>query len=178
MIYFEVLVNSAYFEQIFDQTSKNIQEQYGNMCCNSLIAWSFFGHFLDLAMAIATTITYWGDDWANGGNHVAGYNIYVISIIMIVVHILEILIQCCVKDTYQVNPFYDNPKSFYTGFIFTILYLLRFGVLIGTSFPNIYMDAPEDEQAPTIFSILLTLTGIMVIVGRSHLSWKYQNENN
>ena len=148
------------------------------MCCASFIA-VYLGSLLwELALAIVITICYGVGDWVNGGNHVAGYNIYVISIIMIVVHVLEILIQCCVKDTYQVNPFYDNPKSFYTGFIFTILYLLRFGVLIGTSFPNIYMDAPEDEQAPTIFSILLTLTGIMVIVGRSHLSWKYQNENN
>ena len=145
------------------------------MYCATFIAWYLIGHFCDLAMAIATTIAYWVGDWGNGVNHIAGYTIYIISIIMIGLHVLEILIQFWVKDTNQFNPFYDNPRSLYTGFIFTMIHLLKFAVLTGTTFANIYLDAPEEKQGPTIFSVFLTLSGIMVIMGRSGLLWKYQN---
>ena len=101
---------------------------------------------LDWTMSIITinVCAYEPDGCVNQG---VTEGLRVIAILTIVVHVLEITIQCFVKDgeAFNYNPPTFNPKSFWTAVSFTIIHLIKFIVVCAAIIPNVKPSVVDDE---------------------------------
>ena len=86
------------------------------------------------------------------------------------VHVLEVIIQCCIqgglgRDTPEDNQF--NPKSFWSGIFFTVLHFIKLLVLCAIILPNLKYPQETCDNTIIFFSILFVLVTFFVIVIRA-----------
>ena len=86
------------------------------------------------------------------------------------VHVLEVIIQCCIqgglgRDTPEDNQF--NPKSFWAGIFCTFLHLVKLIVICAVILPNLKYPQETCDNTIIFFSILFVLVTLFVIVCRA-----------
>ena len=85
-------------------------------------------------------------------------------------HILEMIIQCCVgyhrTNAYTTDDDQFNPKSFWSGIFFTFLHLIKLLVICIVILPNLKYPQETCDNTIIFFSILLMLVAIFVVVSR------------
>ena len=130
---------------------------------------------LDWTMSIITIIVcaYKPDGCVNQGV-TEGFRL--IAILTMVVHVIEITIQCFVKDG-EVGDKTFNPKSFWTAVIFTIIHLIKFIVVCAAMIPKVKPSVVDDElnnphscgNDITVFGPMYAFIAFMLILYRTGL---------
>ena len=177
------------FFQILRGTTKNIQQHQGNMC-QSTATWFCAGHLMDIVLAIVQIAIYckcngydgWYWNWSRCLNQDVVYIMYVIGIIKIVLHLLELLMHCMVKDKSRMVSQMDdqfNPKQFWIGAIFTTIHLILLVVSIVVILPNVHWVNNSNccDGFPIALSVMLPFFWFFVILGRSAFCYRYKNSS-
>ena len=86
-------------------------------------------------------------------------------------HILEMIIQCCVgyhrTNAYTTDDDHFNPKSFWAGIFCTFLHLVKLIVICAVILPNLKYPQETCDNTIIFFSILFVLVTFFVIVLRA-----------
>ena len=105
-------------------------------------------------------------------------NIRLIAILTMVVHVIEIIIQCFVKVG-EVGDKTFNPKSFWTAVIFTIIHLIKFIVVCAAIIPRAKPSVVDDQlndphscsNDVTVFGPMYAFITFMLILYRTGLHY-------
>ena len=144
---------------------------------------TWLGHaatsFLDILMASVVIFLYWkeNDDCVTVE---ALYYFNIIGIIKLVVHILEIILQWCVKETgqLQIDDLF-NPRSFWSGILFTVLHVIKqyFTFLVMVS------HIPSNPNKGCVHNIdvfggMFVFSGLVVILLRIYFHYRHKQSDN